>query len=1468
MPCLWAASDIDALKMSDSNSPPVVAPDGKANGYRFQDAIGAELLLASLSDAMMRTTFENKSHDNDKFDDLIVERNGETIRLQCKNGPDFTPTDAAWRSGGGRGIKWANLCTAIESHLNSGGDDERYILLTSFRAPEDLETHWMRNGSLRTMAGREYKCYVRKSPMDDEAPETTARLEVVFGAEHHNAKAAEPREEETTRGIQDSPWWAEALECLKRLPPQIDNPHLAQPDHVLAAALNASNGFRAARQRQATGDDAAEAMHIAAGSFHLQQASPVEEFEVIEPHWIADVHSPVNQSGSRIWLVGSPGCGKSTAIQHLCSEEEPITYRLYHPGDSPDDVRARLRPEIFRHELAGTLDLRYPDTIPWGLKADSSVRAIKERLDAIASTIDEGELGPLLIFDGLDHDFRDGNQGRLVHNLMTISFPSSFRVLVLSRPLEGMDDPQGFEQIPLPPWNDQDIKRWLTTNGQPDGDNLVEILGTASGGSPLILSMILRRAIGREEELQEVAARFGEAEGVLDDFLSKLLAETRPAIHDALALLVVHTYPMRQDMLKAVVGLPSVATDAFSGHGLQSICPLKERGVELPHAYLGQFIRQQAEADGVWAERLHAAQQRMLQFCTDGFRTAAIDAELLYRLLEGDKEIQELAGSIGSETLVQWAKAGVHEEAARDALQTVFRLGAKIHDPRIMMRIALLADRVQNLFEIETSAPQRLHYFAAIGDDAAGERLARQIIEQEDRNGSDASESVLQAMYYLHEHDLEKATMDDVKALHKALRGPHGHGGLSWEQALSAKARLDSPEGFWELAVKANEQHDGKLGIKMTILRSSPRDEEGLIIGPADPPDWLTSNAADAVRIGAWLLSMMPTKWIEQIRNIASTHDPASLAERFAVALFVPPRREEMADFKPDPLAIPHYDPHAEEPPFADAFYLGALAAWAEEDAEQIHDRLIGHVGDDGTARHMLLAAIGAWLAHPEATMGPDAFQDRLSFLARYGGAVQPMMTWNVDLSASASFAYMASVITDSKVASVLPDDSSSMARNAGLSNLASEVEPVLRAELDVEVAAQGISAKRSALLAMKPGEFGPCRDLVDLAIEAAELSHDKLAKQCFNDGLKRGFRYGHRKDLFLIDVWEALIEVDKDLAQESGLAIQLLNWSCHLHTVTDGKETRWFEGQILEKLLDLHWTDLQSAREVADAAHTTDALVKWSIENETPHDREEWGAMLAVVRQSSQGWEDTKSSRLVRLSGQALERGETEIGCELLREAVDTYRPTFRFTEEDLQRFNQLVAAHQPELVGKIELKEDTYTPECWIPKTGIGKVAAQDRLDAALDNASHGDLAEGFQDLWSSRQDAHREQALTVLAKLMETEPELGWKAAGKALLETSRMARGWGSGFRQLCGFLVDQDAERTLFAALDAWRNDSIQGRPYGYGNLPNLCWLVKQVQGREVAMAIIRDSVEILRRSLEPHEHRVQAWGRVQEIWQV
>lgn len=1437
------------------------APDGRANGYRFQDAIGAELLLATFHDSDVKLTFETKLHADDKFDDLIKESDGETIRFQCKNGPDFTPTNDLWRSGGNRGIKWADLCKSVETHLLDSEKKQRFILLTSFKAPDNLEMEWSRSGVLQTMAGRKYKCYVRQSPLDDEPREIISQLEVVFGAEHHNAE-----EETDLAGIKESPWWAAALECVPEVTSAIDNPHLAQPDKTLIAALYAASEFRAARKKHATCDDVAEGMHIAAGSFQLQQTTPDEEFVVIKSRWINDVNAYIHQSGSHTWLVGPPGCGKSTAIQYLSDKEEPITYRLFHPDDSPEDVRNRLNPVIFRHELAGILDRHYPELMPQGLKADSSLRSIKKRLDAIASMFSEGKQGPLVIFDGLDHDFRDGNQGRLVGNLMDIQFPPSFRILVLSRPLQGIAQLQGFNQLSVFPWNGQDINDWLNANDQSGDDQLITKLETASGGSPLILSMMLRLARSSEElNLECVATCYGDANGVLDDFLSKLLSETRPAVHDALAILVVHTYPMKRDMLEALIGLPSVAVDVFTGHGLQSICKKADAKIELPHAYLGQFIKQQAKFDEDWESRLHAARQRLLHFCMEHFENAALHGDVLSRLLNEHEEIREIVCRIGPETLVQWASTGVHEETARDALQIMFQLGAKVHDPRIMMRMAILADRVPNLFKIENDAVQRLLYFTAIGDTNAGERLARQIIEKEDRNGMDAADSILQAMYYLHEHCLENQMMDDVEALHIELRGPNGRGGLSWEQILTAKARLDSIPSFWKFAERAIEAYKGSLGIKMIILKVAPRDSDGLVIGPDVPPNWLLSNSVDAIRIGAWLLPSLPSNWFKPIRDAAAHHNPTSLTERFAVAMLVPSRRAEMADFKPEQLTIPHYDPYTEEPQYADAFYLGAIASWAGEDMEQIYSRLVGNVGKDGTARHMVLAALGAWLAKPNDTQGVKVVNEELSSLAKYRVRSITTRIRDFDYSAKASFEYMSSVLGVIELANILQTDSNMYKI---LSNLSFTIEKTLRLQGDDEYISQAISAKRDELLAMEPDEVGPCRELIDLAIEAAELGHLKLAKQCFTDGLVRGFRYGYRKDIFLLDVWEALIEIDSDISQELGLAIQLLNWSRHLQTVTDGKETRWFEGQILEKFLDLHLTDLQTAREIAISQHTAHTLIEWSINNMTHHNRDEWEAMLDTVMELSRGWEDTKSSKLVRLAQQAFERDEGDIGRRLLREAVDSFRPEYDFDDDDLKRFEDLSTLHDPTLIGRIKLKEDRHIRNSWSPKSSIGEEVKAGCLAEILNESSEDELEKGFQDLWTSRDDQVQNWGIDVIRKLFEHDLERGWRAAEQALRETSKMSKYWGSGFRRLCEFLIEFDAERTLREALYAWRNDSIHGRPYGGGVLPNMCWLIRQVRGREASLTVLRDAVEILSRSLEPHQHRVQVWGSIQKSWMI
>ncbi len=449
-----------------------------------------------------------------------------------------------------------------------------------------------------------------------------------------------------------------------------------------------------------------------------------------------------------------------------------------------------------------------------------------------------------------------------------------------------------------------------------------------------------------------------------------------------------------------------------------------------------------------------------------------------------------------------------------------------------------------------------------------------------------------------------------------------------------------------------------------------------------------------------------------------------------------------------------------------------------------------------------------------------------------------------------------------------MPKEMVQAARDAGLNKLASRLEQIAWKNLDHDEANKEISTRRHEFVAQQPDEFGPCSDLVDLAIEAANMGHRDLAKSCFETGLDRGFRYGHRKDSFLFDVWEALLAADPELADNVGLAIQLLNWSRHLHRVTeDGKGIRWIEGEILEKFLDLDLVDLDTARDLTDHPETRDTLTDWSIRNRSTFDADEWDAMLNVVRQSTPDWKGTKAARLTLLAEQAIQRGDVEAGRELLQEAVDDHNVSDRFDEQDLERFHTLAALHAPHLVNSIQLKEDPHAPKPWVPTTNIGRAIQAEEFCQDLLDQHVGQLTDGFHDLWSSKDGAYQGHALSILDRIMKMDPDAGWQAAANAF-SISKMARGWGTGFKPLCERLMKQDAERTLRLGLDAWRSDPIQGRPYGYGNLPNLCWLVKCTTGKTDAMEVVRDAVDILRRTLQPHDNRVQVWGRIQQPWDV
>lgn len=118
---------------------------GLARGDLFQDIIGGVCMLSVLLGDSKAVKIETPYDEDDRFDDIILETEKDTICIQVKNGPDYRFTETDLDDGSGR-LNVEQLVKSAKSRQD-GDAGSRFIVFTSYKAPQSSHVPLTGDGS-------------------------------------------------------------------------------------------------------------------------------------------------------------------------------------------------------------------------------------------------------------------------------------------------------------------------------------------------------------------------------------------------------------------------------------------------------------------------------------------------------------------------------------------------------------------------------------------------------------------------------------------------------------------------------------------------------------------------------------------------------------------------------------------------------------------------------------------------------------------------------------------------------------------------------------------------------------------------------------------------------------------------------------------------------------------------------------------------------------------------------------------------------------------------------------------------------------------------------------------------------------------------------------------------------------------------------------------------------------------------
>lgn len=1461
-----------------------------ARGYTFQDAIGGVAILSVLFEEAEAVAIEDAFESGDKFDDLILEQGSDQICFQVRNRPGKRLTLSDLENSSSKFYLDDFVDSARERF--AAGEGSRFVILTSHLGKPGEDIDFEDDGGVSFFGDLKFSA----KHLANSAGEVSSGIEIEYVLGVPGIDTAD--DEELAETIRDTDLVRQIGKKVVPVFDELEHPEISEPKTLVTDAIDLARWARnhSSITRLTREDIVRRLGYIPTPD--LPQEFPVQE-GYIEPEWVQDIEN-IGEDSSRLLIEGGPGSGKSTGIELLhkrwseTTDKRALWFFLYVPDDAEHVEQKRNDQGWFRHQLAAQLHKAFPEAFVDGVEAPvwTGTDDLQGYIESVADWASRENQQPFIIIDGLDHALRsfgdtshgDEIQDTVLEELAALDFPSPLTLVMVSRPLptELHRDLRVSETITVPEWGEDEIGRYLEENDVTTTDDLVERVESVSGGLPVILSHLLRKATTSggevQDELRSVLSDASDVDGELEQYYQTVWGPLRPHERDAVTLIALNPTGLEIGVIDELIDLPWTRQELSIGDiPLSHIIDGAGDGLlRVFHDSFRSFVLDQIRSDEI--EEGHV---RIFNHLVGRCETVPTRLDSLTYHAENGPGRSALKDFVSLEQVLQWWKNGAHVEQVLQAINLAFDASLREADYTKAFDCTILGGVTRDMLDIYADNSDRLGYYIARDDRDAAIRLVNEVREYD--GGTEEALSAMQTVAREWEDEIESEWMRQWENDYQEAEQP------SWDPAayFELGAILLHPDDYWDVAEEIRRADTGEHFPQEVLGPVSHRPD--LIDYQVHPPDWLFEDSKVALEACGKVVHQLPDSWREELRENAPPLSDVSIAGLHTLLLCGGPQDEIVRKIEDQRLTEPDRSLAGSGSKFSDAYYIGAVLA----SCGRSPDEVLVSVADNSAEYpkvHQFIALVGAattrgstaetgrWV---DATL--EFLEERFIDRTLAEQSIPPGEHWSYQKSVETAVKHFEGVIEEGSTDRVDQVHKLASETHGETENLLPTVSWELVGTYPDGMLPQALDEQFEKILKRPPDEEPPTRPLNELAYNAAESGYPEHADDYFDSAIERCFRYGYRKDVFLNDVWKGFWEVvDNDWNRHRGTAIQLINWARLLHDLTDGKETLHYEGMFLTDLLDKDLIDIDVAFEGASNQRTLKTLRNWRLDNPAGITYGELNAYIDVQRAQvlTSEYTDKKVQFFGRAAEIAAENGWTDLigkSLALMNKGEYVDEGVSDSLAETLENLEETHDVRIPENIRK-ETEDEPEIEESDEDEEDIP--AEQEEAHRILSDCSEDDplSEEDFHDLTTKelreieellqeRQYWHEGLAAVpfahVLAEQVGTEEAVDFLV--KCIAEHDLMS--WyigGPGFERLAEALIDISQDDALGAVLRAWRKSSIIDEAAYQTVFPQLMWTVKQTEGQIAAEKLMSHTMQRLRRLLWPYEDTVQVWGMLAE----
>ncbi|WP_336328310.1 NACHT domain-containing protein [Halovenus sp. HT40] len=1461
---------------------------GLARGYTFQDVLAGACILSVFFEDANAVAIESKLDNNDKFDDIVLEKSGEKTCLQVKNGPEHRLISSDLSGSNDRGLDFTDLSESAEAR-RVADEGSRFVVLTSFEDETGSGIEFSdETENLSLFGNLEFEAKelteFRGGDVEDEG------IEFVLGVPGIGTTTDE---EEI-----DSPRNTELFErIVGDVAPRLDvreNPEIDDPESLTQRAVGLARWAR----NQPTDIRRLEREEI----IQRLELIPSEQFpqkfelpdEYIHPRWLEDLEEAYDDPSDRVLVEGAPGSGKSVGIElfHRAWEDSEdcrtLRFYFYIPEDADSLEMKRSDPEWFRHQLAYQIYSTFPEAFgeDTSVPVWTATEDLQEYIDTVAQWANQEDQRILFIFDGLDHALRpfggtkatESAEGSALEEIGMLDFPDPLGLLMVSREIsESHDTLRVDQQIEVPSWSPEEIREYLERRDVPLDDDLVGQVSDVSGGLPVIISHLVTKAEIQGVDIEEVINEASHVDGELEEYYDTIWEPLEPYERDAVTLVALNPTGLREETIGSVIDLPYTLEstrleDAPLAHILES---LEGDRFRVFHDSFRKYTKELLDQEEIVREHT-----RLFDYLFDQCVHFPQDLDSLGYHAENGPGRSALKDLATLDNLLQWWQKGIQLDHLSNTLDLAFEASLQEGDYITAFDCVILGGVARNMLDIYTGDDLRLTYYAAQGrrDDAL--RLVDQI-----RSYNGGSEEALEAMQTVvrnWENELDRNWLVSWEKDHQEAEQPE----MNPEAYFEVVSKVLDPEEFWDAAEQVKRLDTGEH-LPREVLAAVEKKPE-LFDSQPEPPEWFFENESVALESCEGLIYNLPEAWCEELIARAPDYSGLSFAA-LHVLLRCGDVEEEISEVvETRELGEPLDTSGQGGARFNDVYYVGSIVASLVESPEDLL-YTVDEIAVEQPKIQKLLALMGAAATREssgEKQVWVDAtleyLEERIEdgyLLNGSARAVDEIRYWQAVSQVSDAFGEVADQGSEDLVRQVLELSEEVSSGDRFFDTISRSLNQAWEELSPEEALPESLDRRYEELLNRPPMEEPPSRELMDLAVRAARAGYNSRAENYTEKAIERCFRYGYRKDGFLDDVWEGLEDIaDGEWDQYLGTAIQLINWANLLHEMTDGKGTEHFEGMFLKSLLDSGAINYRVAENSAQQPTTVRKLCRWRLENPGGMTEDELYQLIdskemrvrsgptsqmelpffskAAEVADEFGWEELVMKALRALSwGEYVRDGISDDQKENLRELASEYgvdipedldsengssgyETESEGVEPEDERIHEILSQHSEEDPLRMSDFDDLTSEELY----RAGDLLQDNSVDSTRYNPT---AAAPISRLLAER--GNEEQAILLLENVIaERDLINSWLGGGS-------------NRFERVADALLDIDEEKALQSVLNGWNKSRLDTQ--GYQSIfPQLLWIVKRTEGEIAAEEFFSNVMSWTRRLMWPHQDRIQKWG--------